>query len=143
MPRIQSLDKSLRPSSRFVVDSTIRRKVFEHIKQNAGEKGIWLDSVNGYEDHAHCLVSLGREQSIAKIAKLIKGESAFWINNKQGWCNSEFLWQDDYWAVSISERHVPAVRNYIFRQEENHQRKSFAEEVDKFMKKYGWSYVKG
>src|ERR1044072_8403458 len=66
------------------LDSTIRRKVFEHMKQNAKEKGIWLDSVNGYEEHAHCLISLGREQTIAKVAQLIKGETSFWINNKQG-----------------------------------------------------------
>ena len=108
------------------LDKTIRRKLFEHIKANAKEKGIWLDSVNGYAEHAHCLVSLGREQTIAKVTQLIKGETSMSLI-----------------TLPISERHVPAVRNYIFRQEEHHQRKSFAEEVDKFMKKYGWSYVKG
>jgi REP element-mobilizing transposase RayT len=59
------------------LDKTIRREVFEHIKQNAAEKGIWLDSVNGYAEHAHCLVSLEKEQSVAKVAQLIKGESPF------------------------------------------------------------------
>lgn len=125
------------------LDKAIRRKVFEHIKQNAAEKDIWLDCVNGYEEHEHCLVSLGREQSIAKIAQLIKGESSFWINNKQGWCNKRFMWQDDYWAVGVSESHVPAVRNYIFRQEENHGKKTFLEEIDQLMKKHGWAFVKG
>jgi hypothetical protein len=53
------------------------------------------------------------------------------------------MWQDDYWAVGVSESHVSAVRNYISRQEEHHGKKTFMEEVDLFMEKYGWAYVKG
>jgi len=33
------------------------------------------------------------------------------------------------------------VRNYILQQEEQHKKQSFAEEVEKFMKKYGWKYL--
>jgi hypothetical protein len=29
---------------------------FEHIKQNAVQKEIWLDSINGYQEHVHCLI---------------------------------------------------------------------------------------
>jgi putative transposase len=125
------------------LDKSIRKEVFKHMKENASEKGIWLDSVSGYTDHAHCLISLGKEQSISKIAQLIKGESSFWINNKQGWCNKAFMWQDDYWAVGVSESHVASVRKYIFGQEDHHRKKTFNEEVEDFMKKYGWSYIKG
>jgi len=49
----------------------IRKQVFEHIKQNAAIKGIWLDSINGFSDHAHCLISLGRDQTISQVAQLI------------------------------------------------------------------------
>ena len=41
-----------------LVDS-MRQKVFQHIKSNAKEKGIYMDCVNGHVDHVHCLVSLG------------------------------------------------------------------------------------
>jgi len=37
------------------------------------KKKIWLDCVSGYSDHLHCLISLGKEQSISKVAQLIKG----------------------------------------------------------------------
>jgi putative transposase len=43
----------------------------------------------------------------------------------------------------VSESHVAAVRNYFEGQEEHHRIKSFNEEVDEFMQKYGWSYVSG
>ena len=53
----------------------IREQLLLHIKDNASKKEIWLDDANGYIDHLHCLISLGREQTISSIAQLIKGES--------------------------------------------------------------------
>ncbi|GAA4151911.1 hypothetical protein GCM10022217_06180 [Chryseobacterium ginsenosidimutans] len=58
----------------------LRIKVWKHIKENATEKGVFLDMVNGYSDHCHCLISLGSNQNIEKILQLIKGESSYWIN---------------------------------------------------------------
>lgn len=120
----------------------LRFQVFNHIKENATKKGIWLDCVNGYEDHAHCLISLGKEQSICKVAQLIKGESSFWIN-KNKLTTRKFRWQDDYWAVSVSESHVERVRRYIHRQEIHHSRKKFLEEINVFVEKYGWEKIRG
>ncbi|HKI47066.1 MAG TPA: transposase [Balneolales bacterium] len=120
----------------------VRLQVFKHIKENAKEKSIWLDSVNGYQEHAHCLISLGKEQTISKVVQLIKGESSFWIN-KNNLIGDKFIWQDDFWAVSVSESHVPATRTYIRSQEKHHKRQTFSEEVAGFMEKYGWQYVKG
>jgi putative transposase len=125
----------------FFNTPNLRKKVFQHIKQNAEEKGIWLDCVSGWQDHAHCLISLGSEQTISKVAQLIKGESSFWIN-QNNLVESKFEWQDDYWAVGVSESQVQAVRNYIHQQEQHHAKQSFTSEVDDFMKKYGWSFVR-
>ena len=118
----------------------IRKQVFQHIKQNAEKKDIYLDSVNGYSDHAHCLISLNNEMSMAETAQLIKGESSHWINQNK-LTKNKFTWQDDYWAVGVSESHVPRVRNYIFNQEVHHQRTSFDKEIEKFMIKYGWQHI--
>ena len=115
----------------------IRKIVHEHIIQNCKDKEIFILAVNGYTDHLHCLISLGKEQSIAKIAQLIKGESSFWIN-KNNLCSSKFSWQDDYFAVSVSESQVDTVKKYIQNQEEHHSKTSFSVEVEEFMKKYNW-----
>ncbi len=122
------------------INQKIRKQVFQHIKQNAEMKGIWLDCVNGYVDHSHCLISLNREQSISKVAQLIKGESSFWINQSK-LIDAKFIWQDDYWAVSVSESHIKQLREYIFNQEKHHHKITFKEEVDEFMKKYGWKHI--
>jgi putative transposase len=115
----------------------MRHQVFKHIRENGMEKGIHLDFVNGHIDHVHCLVSLNAEQTIAKILQLLKGESAFWIN-KNHLCKEHFAWQDDYFAVSVSDSGVHAVREYIKNQEAHHTKKKFGDEYEEFMTKYGF-----
>jgi putative transposase len=83
---------------------------------------------------------LNRNQTIAEVVQLIKGESSYWIN-KNKLTQNKFSWQDDYWAVSVSESHIPATRNYISNQEGHHQKKTFVEEIEEFMNKYGWNYI--
>ena len=122
------------------LEKNIRAKVFEHIKANAESKKIWLDCVNGYSEHAHCLISLGRDQSISEVAHLIKGESSFWIN-KNKLTRSKFMWQDDYWAISVGENRLKDTRNYILNQEAHHSRTTFKQEVDEFMEKYGLDII--
>ncbi len=126
----------------FLNSKEIREKVFGHIKENAEAKNIWLDAVNGYQEHAHFLISMNKEYSISKLSQLVKGESSSWIN-KNGLMNTKFMWQDDYWAVSVSESHLEEVRQYIFNQEEHHRKIPFSEEIEKFIEKYGWQFVKG
>ena len=112
----------------------MRQQVFEHIKENGLNKGIHVDFVNGHVDHVHCLVSLKAEQTIAQILQLLKGESSFWIN-KNNLGREHFDWQDDYFAVSVSESGLHAVREYIKNQEAHHTKKTFGEEYDEFIRK--------
>jgi REP element-mobilizing transposase RayT len=109
-----------------------------HIKQQCNLKKIYLDSIGGYREHLHLLISLGSQQKIADVMHDIKGEASFWAN-KQKLFAHKLEWQDDYFAVSVSESQVKKVRNYIRSQEEHHRHKMFAEEVNEFLEKYGWT----
>ncbi|MCW3116254.1 MAG: transposase [Chitinophagaceae bacterium] len=119
-----------------VLTDPFRNQLFRHIKENAGIKGIYLDKVNGYHDHVHCLVSLSSADTVEKTIQLIKGESSFWFNNKSGFKTARLEWQDDYFAVSVSESALDAVRAYIDNQEAHHQKRTFAEEYNEFIKKF-------
>jgi putative transposase len=89
----------------------------------------------------HCLISLGKDQTIAKVIQLIKGESSYRIN-QNNLTDEKFSWQDDYFAVSVSESQVEKVVEYIKNQEKHHSKKSFNDEVNEFMAKYGWERIK-
>ncbi len=121
-----------------ILKDDFRYPLFNHIKQNAQLKHIYLDRLIGYYYHAHCLVSLGSDQTIEKIAQLIKGESSFWFNNKSGLNAPRLEWQDEYFAVSVSESMLDNARAYIDNQVNHHQKKTFMEEYNEFVNKYGF-----
>ena len=39
----------------------IREALWQHIRDNGKLKSIFIDFVNGHQQHCHCLVSLGTE----------------------------------------------------------------------------------
>lgn len=125
-----------------VLNQDIRQKVFEHIHQNAVTKEIMMEIVNGHHNHVHCLFRLKNNQTIENVMQLIKGESSYWFN-KSELSNLKLNWQKEYFAVSVSESQVEKVKNYIANQEEHHRTKSWDEEYDEFISKYGFQIIKG
>lgn len=123
---------------RPIITKALKPLLLEHITANAKQKEIYIDSLNGVEDHIHILISLGTEQTIAKVAMLIKGESAYWVN-KQKIGVDKFEWQDEYIAVSVSQSAQNKVRQYIANQEEHHKVKTFKEEYDAFVEAHGFN----
>lgn len=121
----------------YLNNKLIREKLWNHIKENAKFKGIYIDFINGYKDHCHCLVSLGVNQTIKDIAQLIKGESSFWFN-KEKLHSSKFKWQEEYFAAPVSESMIASTRKYIKNQEEHHKKKSFKDEYNEFLLKHGF-----
>ncbi len=135
----------------YLDSEVLRLKVWNHIKENAKTNGIFIDFINGYSDHCHCLISMRVDQTIQKTMQLIKGESAFWINkqsllselpNSSFGKRKKFEWQDEYYAASVSPLAIAKVRNYIRNQEKRHKKKTFQEELDEFIEKYGLEIFK-
>lgn len=122
------------------LNKLIRGTVFNHIIENGRKKNIYLRNVNGYDDHVHCLLSLAKDQTISHVAQLIKGESSFWIN-KNKLTKEKFAWQDDYYAVSVSESNLLKVANYINNQEIHHASQSFSDELNELIEKHNLKII--
>ena len=113
----------------------VKKKTIFHIKENAYNKQIFIDRLNGHTEHLHCLFGLNTEITIAKTLQLLIGESAHWVN-RQLLCKSKFEWADEYYAVSVSESQLDKVRAYIDGQEEHHKKVTFLQECEEFIRKY-------
>jgi putative transposase len=120
-----------------VLSKDIRQKLFQHIRENAKEKQIYIDFINGDLDHVHCLLALNADITIAKVMQLIKGEAAYWAN-KNSLLKVRLEWADEYYAASVSESILNSVRDYIKTQEEHHKRVTFKHEYEEFIKKFGF-----
>ena len=126
-----------------ILTDEFRPLLFEHILENAKKKDIYIDSINGYKEHVHCILSLRRQQTIDKTMQLIKGESSFWTNQYYGKLTTRLNWQEEYFAVSFGESQLGMMRGYLKKQEEHHKKKSFQEEVNEFMVRYNFARLKG
>ena len=119
----------------------VRAEVISHIRANAKEKGIYIDSLNGSKEHMHCLISLAPEQSLAKVMQLIKGESSFWINRNK-LTKYKMGWAVEYFGVSVSESQLRKVRDYIRNQEEHHRTKTWEDELQRIITDYGFEKLR-
>jgi REP element-mobilizing transposase RayT len=120
-----------------LINDNIKRDLLNHIKENSIKKEIFIVTINCISDHIHLLISLGTDQTISKVVQLIKGESSHWVNSLNI-VKNKFEWQDDYFAMSISQSIMDRVRHYIDNQEEHHRRKSYIEECEEIMNQYGF-----
>ena len=120
-----------------VLTREVRLLLFSHIRENAKTKGIYVDFINGYTEHVHCLFTLNTDLGIAKAMQLIKGEASFWAN-KHNLVKPKLEWAEEYFAVSVSESTLDKVREYIKNQEEHHRKKSFVQEYAELMVRYGF-----
>ena len=119
-----------------ILTKDIRINLFQHIRENAKAKQIYIDFINGDMENIHCLLALNADMSIAKTIQLIKGEDAFWAN-KNKLIKPQLEWADEYFAASVSESMIDKVREYFKNQEVHHKKITFKEEFDKFVSKYG------
>jgi putative transposase len=119
-----------------VLGPEVRMKLFDHITVEAGKKNIHIDTIGGYTDHVHAIIGLGPDQCIARVMQQVKGESSHWINTNRV-LRGHFEWQTEYYAASFDVDALDRVRAYVNNQEEHHRYKTFAEEYEEFIKKYG------
>ena len=116
-----------------VINDEILIQLCGHIKSNAKEKNIFIDTINGHEDHMHALMNLRPDLNIGNQMQLIKGESSHWLNGAS-LLKKHFGWADEYFAESVSPDHMEAVRAYIRNQKEHHKKISFDDELKNFLK---------
>jgi REP element-mobilizing transposase RayT len=98
-----------------------------------------LLSAGGTANHVHLLVSQSKNMALSDLLEELKKSSSKWIKT-QGTEFRRFHWQDGYGAFSIGASQIPAVKAYLARQKQHHQKKSFQEEFLELLEKYGIEY---
>lgn len=130
--------KSKKP---FLVQAR-KNEIINHIRINAVKNGIYIDLLNGYSEHLHCLLQLPPDKSLAKVIRLIKSESSRWINRNLG-MKYRFEWADEYFSMSVSESGVDYVRQYIKNQDTHHKKETWEDEYEKLVGIYGFEENSG
>ncbi len=120
-----------------LIKSTVENKVHQFISDQLRDQGCPIRIIYGMPDHIHCLFLLNPTKSIAEIIKQIKGTSSHNVN-QNNLIAEKFAWQTGYAAYSVSESAVDKVFEYIKNQKKLHQKKTFEQEYDEFIKLHGF-----
>ncbi len=102
------------------------------------EKGQLLE-IGGIPDHIHILAGFHPTVAVSDMLQHIKGGSSKWINNEKK-SRERFEWQAGYGAFTVSQSQVPTVRQYVQRQDEHHQKRSFKDEFLAILKRHNIDY---
>ena len=106
------------------------------LTEYAKQKRIYLKTNYFNPDHVHALIDLPTSLCIEDVVQLFKGSSSHWIN-EQRIVPGKFSWGRGYGAFSISESAVAEVSGYIANQEERHRKRTFTDELKRFVERYG------
>ena len=100
--------------------------------------GISL-GINGTEDHVHVLAKLRPDKAVSDVLRDLKANASGWMHDVFPELK-DFSWQRGYGAFTVSASNVAKVRDYIARQKEHHQKKTFRDEFIEFLKANGIEY---
>jgi len=103
-----------------------------------GLGGISL-GINGTEDHVHVLAKLRPDKAVSDVLRDLKANASGWMHDVFPELK-DFSWQRGYGAFTVSESNVGKVQDYIARQKEHHQKRSFRDEFIEFLKANGVEY---
>jgi putative transposase len=120
-----------------LINQDIEQKVYQFITAQLQEQGCPVRIINGMPDHIHCLFLLNCQKSIAEVIKQVKGSSSHFVNQND-LIKDKFAWQTGYAAYSVSESVIDKVFEYIKSQKQHHQKKTFQQEYNDFLKLYGF-----
>ena len=109
---------------RDTIPDELRPRLWAYIEGTARNLGIIPVAIGGTSNHAHPLLALKPNMTIAEAVQRLKANSSRWMGEH----GISFEWQKGYAALSVSPSQVGTVRAYVLNQEEHHRRRSFEEE---------------
>ncbi len=92
-----------------------------------------LLAMGGTANHVHMLISQSKTVTLADIMLNVKRDSSKWLKDRGA---TRFQWQDGYFAFSIGESGVKALRTYIANQKAHHRAVEYQDEMRAFFQKY-------
>jgi len=103
-----------------VITAPIQRLLFNHLRQICAELRCELHEIGGAEDHVHLLVSLQPSHRVDIIADTLKSSAAEMINKLS--LNTTLEWEEGYGALSLRNKDIEVVSEYLRTQKERHQK---------------------
>jgi len=103
-----------------IITAPIQRLLFTHLRQVCAELRAELHEIGGGEDHVHVLLSLLPSHRLDIVADTLKTSAAEMINQLS--LNIMLEWEEGYGVLSLRNKDIEVVSEYIRTQKERHQK---------------------
>jgi REP element-mobilizing transposase RayT len=100
-----------------LITRAIQQKLYRCIGAEVVKCGGKVLAIGGMPDHVHLLLQIPATIAVADIARMVKGVSSTFARKE---LETQFKWQNNYAAFSISRSHIKRVVAYIANQEQHH-----------------------
>lgn len=115
------------------IPDNLRPNLWAYIAGTAKNLGIVPVAIGGTSNHAHLLLGLKANMTVAEAVQKLKANSSRWMGEH----GITFEWQKGYAALSVSPSLVGSVRAYVLNQEHHHRKRSFEQEFALLLRKAG------
>lgn len=122
-----------------MLTDTVRDPLHRYLAAVLERLGCGVISIGSVEDHVHLLFELARTASVSDVVEELKKSSSKWLKTQPG-IDKGFAWQNGYGVFSVSVSNAGAVRDYVARQREHHQTRSFEDEFRLLLERHGVAY---
>ena len=124
--------------SEKTISAEHERELYAYIYGIAKNLGCQTYRIGGMPDHIHIFVSLPPSMSLAAFVQRVKTDSSKWLKGSPHFPHFRG-WGTGYAGFSYSLKDKDMIVNYIMKQKEHHERKTFAEEYRAFLEENGIS----
>jgi REP element-mobilizing transposase RayT len=121
------------------IRESFRLRLYEYMSGIARTEFGRALCIGGTPNHAHGLIVLTTDVSVAEAVRKWKSISSKWVHETFPE-DQDFAWQSGYGAFSVSRSNVHEVAGYIERQVEHHRKVTFEEEFVAFLNRHGIEY---
>ena len=122
-----------------LIAAEYQERLYEYIGGTIRGLGGTALAINGTEDHVHVLARLRPDKALSDVLRDLKANASGWMHDVFP-ALPDFSWQRGYGAFTLSPSNLGAVQNYIARQKEHHQTKSFRDEFIEFLQASGLEF---
>ena len=122
-----------------LINNAWKEELYKYITGILSNKKQKLMIINGMPDHIHILLSTKPDFNLSNLIRDVKSSSTNWINTK-GFVKTKFRWQEGFGAFTVSQSGVDNLIMYIKNQEKHHEKKTFLQEHQEFLKAYQVEY---
>jgi putative transposase len=103
-----------------LIDEVADRAIRDSLMLTSEEMALIPHAIGLMPDHVHFAVTIPPKLAVSEVVRRLKGGSSHAVNVARGMPNERFAWQPEYGALTLGEKSMPRLIEYVRNQRKHH-----------------------